>query len=480
MSSDSVNTIDPVFCKHIDIPNHIVNPPKPIELCKAAAAVVGPRLIDGAQQIRGLWKIYPFTVPAKVDLVANGITMRGRHIEIKETNPFKTYQAPTSTRRAQNKSHMSERITIKDVCLSVDNNDLVDSMKAIRPDLVFTSEMKYSKERSDGSITDYRNGDRYIFVKQPITPPLPRNMILGNSKCRIFHESQETLCRACKTEGHNFRDESCPAYDPNPNVLAFRSYESIYSNMHECPECEIIYNHRTYSCTEKLFLSEKATDLGYPDIAEEIRTAKHGGAAKAISKKIPKDESDQWDLDKGHTVMEIAIDAKIRSCSHFREALIESGDKILAEATYHPLFASGLPPDVTAYTKPSHFPGKNILGAILMEQREKLVNPEKKWEDENIMPLDSARNDSRYNEMLDNSTASEDNSLISERHRVEDETSKKQQPPVEDRNNLSIISVDSVSFPSLSETTNMERKKSAQNSVVRGRQKDRKTRRTQS
>jgi hypothetical protein len=42
----------------------------------------------------------------------------------------------------------------------------------------------------------------------------------------------------------------------------------------------------------------------------------------------------------------------------FRQALIDSGSQYLAEATSNPLWASGLGPDITLVTKPSHMPGQ--------------------------------------------------------------------------------------------------------------------------
>ena len=250
--------------------------------------------------------------------------------------------------------------------------------------------------------------------------------------------------------------------------------------MYECPECPIRFNGMMYSCTEKLYLSEKASDMEYPEIADEIRAAKHGGAAKAISKRLPKDRSEQWDMQKGHQVMSLAIDAKIRACSHFREALIESGDKILAEATYHPLFASGLPPDVTAYTKPDHFPGKNLLGAILMEEREKLINePLKEWPDENC-PLSSnnARDNLSYVDLLNASNSSQETTMVNteENPRLGDPSESEMMSQPETPQD-SVIEVNDISFPSLS-TASKQQKDTKE--MHRGRPKARVTRRTHS
>jgi hypothetical protein len=66
------------------------------------------------------------------------------------------------------------------------------------------------------------------------------------------------------------------------------------------------------------------------------------------------------------------IEKKIDNCPDFKEALLETGDAILAECTYDTFWASGLNAEMTSCTRPSDFPGKNQLGIILMEKRSAL------------------------------------------------------------------------------------------------------------
>ena len=358
----TVNTHEPVYCKFSDIPNYASHPPKPLELCRAAAAKVGPVKVDAAQPVRGIWRIYVKSREARVSLLSKNISIRGQNILLYDKNPQVTH--------ANSPDEKMERITIKDIPLSVDNSVIENFLKD-RDGVELTSVIKYSKERTEeGTQTDYRNGDRYVFARHPIQPPLPRNLNIGSHRCRVYHETQEKRCRACKQEGHSFRDPMCLAYDPDVNIQPFKSFEMILSNMHECPDCPIYFEGDEFSCVEKIFQHKKAIDLEFGDLAEEIKNSRHGGAAKGIAKGIPREEADEWEADKGPAVMRKAIQARLQSCQHFRNALQDTGDKVLAEATGHPLWACGLPPDVAACTKQEYWTGQNLLGAILMEERE--------------------------------------------------------------------------------------------------------------
>ena len=53
--------------------------------------------------------------------------------------------------------------------------------------------------------------------------------------------------------------------------------------------------------------------------------------------------------------------------------LMEKG-YTLAEATSHPFWASGLGPEMTLCTPPERYPGLNMLGKILMDEREILLS----------------------------------------------------------------------------------------------------------
>ena len=65
--------------------------------------------------------------------------------------------------------------------------------------------------------------------------------------------------------------------------------------------------------------------------------------------------------------------AKADYCPAFKSTLINSGVKDLVECTQDLFWASGLAPRLTATTKPSFYPGSNMLGNILDSVRRDLI-----------------------------------------------------------------------------------------------------------
>lgn len=95
-------------------------------------------------------------------------------------------------------------------------------------------------------------------------------------------------------------------------------------------------------------------------------SASTGREAMNIAKELP--QSNAWDIVK-LDVMKDLVKIKMDSCLAFRNAVLESGDKILAEATRDCFYGSGLTPDLTRCTSPSNYPGQNELGKMMIELR---------------------------------------------------------------------------------------------------------------
>lgn len=230
--------------------------------------------------------------------------------------------------------------------------------------------IKYGKAKdANGKWTNYKNGDRFVYALAPVIPALPRSTKINGIPCRIFHDSQDEECKACFQSGHKSGTEDCPAYNNNDNVLSFRSHESVYSNFYAC---DIPYKDIMFPSLEHAYQWEKAISLGYFGIADEIANAEHAGVARAIANKnIPALESSLWE-DKCEQVMTELLEIKAKTHDDFRNALLESGEKILAEATSHRFWATGLDMRKTEMTKSDWWPGKNMLGKLLMTLRNKI------------------------------------------------------------------------------------------------------------
>ena len=80
-------------------------------------------------------------------------------------------------------------------------------------------------------------------------------------------------------------------------------------------------------------------------------------------------QKNAWDIIKVD-VMQQLIHQKVRSCTEFKECLIDSDNKVLIEATADDFWASGLNVNITKCTNINFIPGQNTLGKILMAERE--------------------------------------------------------------------------------------------------------------
>ena len=77
-----------------------------------------------------------------------------------------------------------EKITIKELLLSVPNSQVENYLRDSNVE-------RYSKVR-DGNrdLTNFKNGDRFVFVKSPVWPLLPRTVRIADIRCKIFHDGQ--------------------------------------------------------------------------------------------------------------------------------------------------------------------------------------------------------------------------------------------------------------------------------------------------
>ena len=67
------------------------------EICQAAERTSGLESMDGAQRIRGLWRLYPKTEEARMTLVTSGLVLRGTTVIPGDTNPFLVHPAGNET-----------------------------------------------------------------------------------------------------------------------------------------------------------------------------------------------------------------------------------------------------------------------------------------------------------------------------------------------------------------------------------------------
>ena len=285
------------------------------------------------------------------------------------------------------------KITIKNVPLSVSNSEFVKMLEENHIEL--TSPVRYGKIRDlGGGLTEFKNGDRYVYVK-PFQPPIPQKQTVASFPCFVIHHGKTTKCVSCKTYGHKVGDDLCPA-KPSEVIYAFKGFRHPLSNHFPC---KLSVYESEFRSLEHAFFWRMASELGKPDLAERIRNCDHAGKVKKMSTEIAEDE-ERWRWEKANPdVMSYLLEAKAKQCDIFKNCLLENKDKVLAEATKSVIWGTGLSPYVTTHTAPNYWPGKNWLGGMLTELTQKLLQQNARTEVVNEVDGDGDVNDNGELEM---------------------------------------------------------------------------------
>ena len=107
------------------------------------------------------------------------------------------------------------------------------------------------------------------------------------------------------------------------------------------------------------------TEAQRDDLPEKVFNAATHREAKLIASEI-KHKASNWHTIKCDVTKEV-LRAKMTSSQQFKDALLDTGDKILVEAQIDDYWGSGLSHALTVNTNLDMFPGSNKLGLLLPE-----------------------------------------------------------------------------------------------------------------
>lgn len=190
--------VEPVFVLNRELPPRKDGRYDTLEICLAAEQVSGLETILGAQEIRGLWRIYPLTHQARDTLLLSGIPLRNCTVQAHAVNPF-------ILRDGGNEVHAT-KVWISDVPISVDGRDIETAL--VRLGCVLRSSLMYEKTRNkDGKLTRFLTGRRFVYINTP-TKPLEKVVKFGGLSARLYHKEQpkndhqQIVCSKCLERGH--------------------------------------------------------------------------------------------------------------------------------------------------------------------------------------------------------------------------------------------------------------------------------------
>lgn len=189
-----------VFIRNSQIPKANEKLPTCLEVCCALERSLGQGTIIGAQQIRGLWRIYPASTTARNKLLMEGFSIRQVSLNVSSQNPFVLRDSNTGEEKP------STKLWIDDIPISVADSEIEFSLKKLGCEL--RSEIKQERARdADNKLTRFLTGRRFVFITTPHNP-LEKTTTVGFFTARLFHKEQKLVkktvkCSNCLEEGHH-------------------------------------------------------------------------------------------------------------------------------------------------------------------------------------------------------------------------------------------------------------------------------------
>ena len=308
----STRGVYPLFAKHKDLGLPEGEKLTVYQFCREIEKTVKREDIEGAQRVRGLWRIYLNNNGARAKLHSQGMSMRGKAITLYEQNPF------LSREENDDPDRRHVKVTVQNLPLSVSNKEIVLMIKRLGGKIEKDVDYEYERDEND-HLTSIKNGNRHLLVNEDIKKnPLPRNTYCGNFRCRIFHYGQkkpekhcyhclqeghfkyqcknERACRACKKPGHKEGTSFCEYYRPN-DCEPFQGKSDELSNFYAC---NMAWQNADMHCSEMAYGYEMSIMHERADITSEIMRTSEAREVKDLTKKIVKHPKWAEDCDANH------------------------------------------------------------------------------------------------------------------------------------------------------------------------------------
>jgi ribA/ribD-fused uncharacterized protein len=181
-----------------------------------------------------------------------------------------------------------------------------------------------------------------------------------------------------KKEPVKRKKKLAPPSDEPPPVLFSVADESKGPSRVFSPEYIIptLVDGVTYPTTEHYLMVQKARMFADEKAVQKVMKAKSAKSAKGVS--IEGAKEDEWDARKDDA-MRVILRAKFTQHPELRKQLLETGKSVLGYANARDKYWSiGTSEDTDKAKNPKKWPGKNMVGVLLMELRETLQGEESK------------------------------------------------------------------------------------------------------
>jgi ribA/ribD-fused uncharacterized protein len=152
------------------------------------------------------------------------------------------------------------------------------------------------------------------------------------------------------------------------NAVVFFTQPAIFSNLHPIP---IVIQGQSYTCNEQYFQQQKAVLFDDQQVAEQIMRESSPYEMMKLAKTIKNYKHSVW-LQHVENTLFTANQAKYSQNQSAKAALLATGNKVLGEASSNKLYGTGIGLFSKDTTDCSKWTGKNLMGKILSDIRDRL------------------------------------------------------------------------------------------------------------
>ena len=178
-----MESVQPVYVKERSIPGCEETKPTVLEICRAAERATGQGTIRGAQNIRGLWRIYPAKKETRDEILYKRVIIRDVVVPVMDKNPY-ILRADTDEEK------LTTKVWIDDIPISVAEESIEYALKKAGCQL--RSKIMQDRARdAENRLTRFLTGRRFVFITIP-SVPLEKTLKIDIFTARIYHESKKT------------------------------------------------------------------------------------------------------------------------------------------------------------------------------------------------------------------------------------------------------------------------------------------------
>ena len=144
-----------------------------------------------------------------------------------------------------------------------------------------------------------------------------------------------------------------------------------FSNWHLCT---FEVDGTWFNCVEQYMMARKAIMFEDTEIYDRIMSTDAPSEQKRLGRRVKGFNPLRWDAAAKNIVFRGAC-AKFSQNESLKKALLETGEKILVEASpYDKIWGIGLSADDPRATDPDQWEGTNWLGEVLMQVRQEILD----------------------------------------------------------------------------------------------------------